>query len=73
MPGTVCEYKSGCLFLPLLSPKKMNLELLMGREAASPHLKPLSGLANLCAHVSPQALPPQGQDPVGKMANIYRS
>ena len=43
----------------------MNLELLMGREAASPHLKPLSGLATLCAHVSPQALPPQRQDPVG--------
>ena len=58
---------------PFLDPSKMNLELLMGREAASPHLKPLSGLANLCAHVSPQALPPQGQDPVGKMANIYGS
>ena len=48
----------------------MNLELFMGREAASPPLKPLSGLVNLCAHVSPWALPPQRQDPVGKMANI---
>ena len=51
----------------------MNLELLMGRESASPHLKPLSALANLFTYVSPQALPPQEQDPVGKMANIYRS
>ena len=51
----------------------MNLELLMGREAASPHLKPLSGLANLCARGSPQALPPQGQDTVGKMVNNYGS
>ena len=49
----------------------MNLELLMGREAVSPHLKPLSGLVNLFTHVSPQALPSQGQDPVGNMANIY--
>ena len=49
----------------------MNLELLMGRGAASPHLKRLSGLANLFAHVLPQALPPQGHDPVDKMANIY--
>ena len=71
MPGTVCEYKSGSLFLPLLAPNKMNLELLMGRGAASSHLKPLSGLANLSARVSPWALPTQGQDPVGKMANIY--
>ena len=51
----------------------MNLELLMGRGVASPHLKPLSGLANPFAHVSPWALPPQGQDPVGKMANIFGS
>ena len=51
----------------------MNLELLMVRGAASPHLKSLSGFANLFAHVSPWALPPQGQDPVGKMANIYGS
>ena len=51
----------------------MKLELIMGRETTSPHLKPLSGLANLFTHVPPQALPPQGQDPVGKMANIYRS
>ena len=51
----------------------MNLDLLMGREAASPHLKPLSGLAKLCAHLSPQALPPQGQDPVGMLANINGS
>ena len=50
----------------------MSLELLMGRSA-SPHLKSLSGLANLFAHVSPLALPPQGQDLVGKMANIYGS
>ena len=49
----------------------MNLELLMGREAVSPHLKPLSGLAKICAYVSPWALPPQGQDPVGKMANLW--
>ena len=51
----------------------MNLELLMGRGAASPHLKPLSGLANPFARVSPWALPPQGQEPVGKMANVYGS
>ena len=51
----------------------MNIELFMGREAASLDLKPLSGLANLCAHVSPWALPPQGQDAVGKMANNYGS
>ena len=51
----------------------MNLELLMGREAASPHLKPLSGLAKLCAPVSQRSLPPQGQDPVGKMVIIYGS
>ena len=51
----------------------MNLELFMGREVASPQLKSLSGLGNLCAHVSPWALPPQGQDAVGKMANIYGS
>ena len=51
----------------------MNFELLMGRGAARPHLKSLSGLANLFARVSPWALPPQGQDPVGKMANIYGS
>ena len=49
----------------------MNLELFMGREAASPPLKPLSGLVNLCAHVSPWALPPQGQEPVGVVAIIY--
>ena len=59
MAGTVCEYKSGCFFPHLLAPSKMNLELLMGRGAASPHLKPLSGLANLFARVSPRALPPQ--------------
>ena len=47
----------------------MNLKLLMGRKAASPYLKPLSVLDNLCA----QALLPQGQDTVVKMANIYRS
>jgi len=51
----------------------MNLELLMGRGAASPHLKSLSGLANLFARVSPQALPSQRQDPVDKMANVYGS
>ena len=49
----------------------MNLELLMGREAVSPYLKPLSGLAKICACVSPWALPPQGQDSVGKMANLW--
>ena len=43
----------------LLTPSKMNLELLMGRGASSPHLKPLSGLDNLFARVSPQALPTQ--------------
>ena len=51
----------------------MSLELLMGRGAASPHFKPLSGLANLFARVSPWALPPQRRDPVDKMANIYGS
>ena len=51
----------------------MNLELLVGIAAASPHLNALPGLANSFAHVSPRALPPQGQDPVGKMANIYGS
>ena len=61
------------VFFPLLAPSKMNLELLLGRGAASPHLKPLSGLGNLFAHVSPRALPPLGQDPVGKMANVYGS
>ena len=61
------------LFSCLLAPSKMNLELLMGKGAVSPHLKPLSGLANLFAHVSPRALPPLGQDPVGKMANVYGS
>ena len=57
----------------LLAPRKMNLELLMGRGAASPNLKPLSGFANPFACVSPWALPPKGQDPVGKMANVYGS
>ena len=57
----------------LLAHSKMNLELLMGRGAASPHLKPLSGLANRFAHVSPWVLPPQRHDPVNKMANIYGS
>ena len=61
------------LFSCLLAPSQMNRELLMGRGAASPHLKPPSGLANPFALVSPQALPPQGQDPVGKMANVYGS
>ena len=61
------------VFSPLLTPSKMNLELLMGRGAASPHLKPLSGLANLFVCVSSQALPPQRHDPVDKMANIYGS
>ena len=51
----------------------MNLELLMGRGAASPHLKPLSGLADLFARVSPWAVPPQRHDPVDKMANLYGS
>ena len=41
------------VFSPLLAPSKMSLELLMGRGATSPHLKLLSGLANLFAHVSP--------------------
>ena len=59
------------LLSPLPTPGKMSLELLIGRGAASPHLKRLSGLANLFAHVLPQALPPQGHDPVDKMANIY--
>ena len=61
------------VFSPLLTPSKMNLELLMGRGAASPHLKPLCALANLLAHVLPRALPPQRHDPVDKMANIYES
>ena len=60
-------------FSPLLGPSKMSLELLMGRGAASPYLKSLSGLANLFACVSPWALPPQGQDPVDKMVNTYGS
>ena len=60
-------------FSPLLGPSKMSLELLMGRGAASPHLKSLSGLANPFARVSPPALPPQGQDPVDKMVNTYGS
>ena len=61
------------LFSHLLAPSKMNLELLVGIAAASPHLNALPGLANSFAHVSPRALPPQGLDPVGKMANIYGS
>ena len=44
----------------------MNFELFMGRGAASPQHKPLSGLANLLVHVSPWALPPQRHDPVDK-------
>ena len=58
-------------FSAFLTHSKMNLELLMGKGAASPHLKPLSGLANSFAYVSPRALPSQGQDPVDTMANIY--
>ena len=66
--------KVGDLFFsPFLTPSKMSLELLMGRGAASPHLNPLPGLANLFACVSPWALPPQGQDPVDKMVNTYGS
>ena len=45
--------KVGDLFFsPFLAPSKMSLELLMGRGAANPHLKPLSVLANLlvCHH-----------------------
>ena len=61
------------VFPPLLAPSKMNLEQLMGRGAASPHLKPLSGLANLFPDAPPWALPPQRHDPVDKMANIYES
>ena len=45
--------------LSLLVPSKMNLQLLMGRGAASPHLQQISELANLFTPVSPQALPPQ--------------
>ena len=40
-------------FSPFLIHSKMNLELLMGKGAASPHLKPLSGLGNpmlMCHH-----------------------
>ena len=51
----------------------MNLELLMGRGAASPHLKTLCLLAYPFTRVSPWALLRQGQDPVGKMTNIYGS
>ena len=51
----------------------MNLELLMGTGATIPHLKPLSGLANLFARVSQRALLPQRHDPGNKMANIYGS
>ena len=61
------------LFPPLLANSKMNLELLMGRGAATPNLKPLSWLANLFAHVSPRAMPPQTYDPVDKNGNIYGS
>ena len=44
--------KVGAFILFFLPPSKMNLELLMGRGAANPHLKPLSVLANLlvCHH-----------------------
>ena len=73
MPGTVCEYKKWVFVSPLLTPSKMNLELLMGRGAASPHLKSLSRLANPFACVSPWAVPLQRHDPMGKMANIYGS
>ena len=72
VPGQSMNIKVGA-FSPSSRSQEMNLELLMGRKAASPHLKPLSGLANLCAHGSPQALPPQGQDTVGKMVNSYGS
>ena len=60
-------------FVPSSLSQEKNLELHMGRGSASPHLNPLSGLANLFAPVSPQALPPQRHDPVDKMANIYGS
>ena len=39
------------LLSPLPTPRKMSLELLIGRGDASPNFKPLSGLANLFAHV----------------------
>ena len=59
------------MLLSILALSAMNLELLMGRGAASTHLKPHSEVANLFAGVSPRALPPQRHDPVDKMANIY--
>ena len=46
-------------FIPSSLSQEKNLELHMGRGSASPHLNPLSGLANLFARVSPRALPPQ--------------
>ena len=45
----------------------MNLELLMGRGTASPHLNPHFGLVNLFARVSLWALQPQRHDPMDKM------
>ena len=50
---------------PLLAPSKMNLELLMGRGAASPHPKVLSGLTNLGVCMAPWVLSSQAQDPAG--------
>ena len=47
------------MLLSILALSAMNLELLMGTGATIPHLKPLSGLANLFAHVSPRVCLPR--------------
>ena len=56
-------------FSPFLIHSKMNLELLMGKGAASPHPKPLYGLSTPGVCVSAGALSPQGQDSAGKAAS----
>lgn len=52
VPGTFLEDKSDDLPPSLPAPRKINLELLKGKVAASPHPKLLSVLATLEDSVS---------------------
>ena len=54
---------------PLPVPSEMNLELLTGKGAVSPHPKPLSGLAILRVCVSAEVLSIQGQGPEGQTSS----
>ena len=47
----------------------MNSELLVGKRATNPHVKPLSGLVVLEACVSAEELSPQRQGPPGEVAS----